>query len=78
MAEARPMDESNRLASFAPPAAVADFLKNSRRDVIVAQAGGACTYYKFPRRACSRSIASNRALKLPFPKLRLPLRWITS
>src|ERR1044071_5845790 len=34
--------------------------------------------HKFPRRACSRSIASNSALKLPLPKLRLPLRWITS
>ena len=34
--------------------------------------------YRFPRAACSRSIASNRALKLPLPKLRLPLRWITS
>ena len=30
--------------------------------------------YKFPREACSRSIASNSALKFPLPKLRLPLR----
>ena len=30
--------------------------------------------YRFPRRACSRSIASNKALKFPLPKLRLPLR----
>ena len=30
--------------------------------------------YKLPRKPCSRSIASNSALKLPLPKLRLPLR----
>jgi hypothetical protein len=78
MAEARPTDESRRLASFAPPAALADLLKNSRRDVIEGAGREACTHYKFPRRACSRSIASKSALKLPFPKLRLPLRWITS
>ena len=34
--------------------------------------------YRFPRSACSRSIASNSALKLPFPKERLPLRWMIS
>jgi hypothetical protein len=34
--------------------------------------------HRLPRRACSRSMASKSALKLPLPKLRLPLRWITS
>ena len=34
--------------------------------------------YKFPRSACSRSIASNRALKLPSPKPCAPWRSITS
>ena len=34
--------------------------------------------YKFPLAACSRSIASNSALKFPFPKLLAPLRWMIS
>ncbi len=34
--------------------------------------------YRFPRMPCSRSIASNSALKFPLPKLRPPLRWIIS
>src|SRR5262249_313464 len=34
--------------------------------------------HSVPRRACSRSIASNSALKFPLPKLREPRRWITS
>src|SRR5712691_5600433 len=34
--------------------------------------------YRFPRSACSRSIDSNSALKLPFPNPRLPSRWISS
>src|SRR5690606_28969780 len=33
---------------------------------------------RFPRRACSRSMASKRALKLPSPKVRAPLRWMIS
>jgi len=32
------------------------------------------TDYKFPLSPCSLSIASNKALKLPFPKLLAPLR----
>ncbi len=32
----------------------------------------------FPRSSCSRSIASNSALKLPSPKLFAPLRWMIS
>lgn len=32
------------------------------------------TDYKLPLSSCSRSIASNRALKLPAPKDRAPLR----
>src|ERR1700748_361025 len=35
-------------------------------------------FYRFPRSSCSRSMASNRALKFPLPKLRLPLRWMIS
>src|SRR5438132_543232 len=35
-------------------------------------------YYKLPRAACSRSMASNSALKLPLPKLFAPLRWMIS
>ena len=35
-------------------------------------------HYKFPLSACSRSMASNSALKLPFPNPLLPLRWISS
>src|SRR5579862_9445357 len=35
-------------------------------------------HQRFPRSACSRSIASKSALKLPAPKLFAPLRWITS
>lgn len=31
-------------------------------------------YYKFPLSSCSRSMASNRALKFPLPKLLAPLR----
>ena len=31
-----------------------------------------------PRRACSRSMASKSALKLPLPKLRAPRRWMIS
>ena len=31
-----------------------------------------------PRRACSRSMASNRALKFPLPKLCAPRRWMIS
>src|SRR5207248_6511969 len=38
--------------------------------------GGHC--YRLPRSACSRSIASNSALKLPSPKPRAPCRSITS
>src|SRR4051812_25989700 len=34
--------------------------------------------YRLPRRACSASIASNNARKLPLPKPRLPARWIIS
>ena len=34
--------------------------------------------YKFPRNACSRSIDSNSALKLPLPKPRLPRRSMIS
>gem|GEM_PF-6594195 len=34
--------------------------------------------YRLPRRACSRSSASNSALKLPLPKPRAPLRWMIS
>jgi hypothetical protein len=34
--------------------------------------------YKFPRAACSLSIASNRLLKLPLPKASLPRRWMIS
>ncbi len=30
--------------------------------------------YRFPRKACSLSIASNRALKFPLPNERAPLR----
>ena len=36
------------------------------------------TAYKLPLAACSRSIASNKALKFPLPKLLAPLRWIIS
>src|SRR5438876_3492482 len=36
------------------------------------------SFYKLPRAACSRSIASNSALKLPLPKLFAPLRWMIS
>src|SRR5581483_6171291 len=32
------------------------------------------SHYKLPRSACSRSMASNSALKLPLPKLFAPLR----
>jgi len=35
-------------------------------------------FYRFPRSSCSRSMASNRALKLPLPKLLAPLRWMIS
>ena len=35
-------------------------------------------HQRLPRRACSRSMASNSALKFPLPKLRLPLRWMIS
>jgi hypothetical protein len=34
--------------------------------------------YRFPRRSCSRSMASNSALKLPSPKPRAPWRSMTS
>ena len=34
--------------------------------------------HRLPRRSCSRSIASNSALKLPLPKLRAPLRSMIS
>src|SRR5260221_13276319 len=34
--------------------------------------------YSVPRMSCSLSIASNSALKLPFPKLFQPGPWITS
>ena len=34
--------------------------------------------YSVPRLSCSRSMASNRALKLPLPKLLAPLRWMIS
>ena len=34
--------------------------------------------YKFPRSACSRSIASNRLLKLPAPKPSNSSRWMIS
>jgi hypothetical protein len=34
--------------------------------------------YSVPRRACSCSMASNSALKLPLPKLREPRRWMIS
>jgi hypothetical protein len=34
--------------------------------------------YRLPRRSCSRSMASNRALKLPLPKPRDPCRSISS
>jgi hypothetical protein len=38
----------------------------------------ASSRHKFPRSACSRSIASNRDLKLPSPKPCAPCRLITS
>src|SRR5690606_60485 len=41
-----------------------------------AREAGRC--YRFPRRSCSRSMASNSALKLPAPKERAPLRWMIS
>ena len=34
--------------------------------------------YRFPRRACSSSMASNSALKFPSPNPRAPSRWMTS
>src|SRR5690606_35619362 len=40
--------------------------------------GAAWRRYRLPRRACSSSIASKSALKLPLPKPWLPRRWITS
>src|SRR5689334_23343993 len=36
------------------------------------------TAQRFPLASCSRSIASNKALKFPFPKLFAPLRWMIS
>src|SRR5690606_33122889 len=33
---------------------------------------------RFPRAACSRSMASKSALKLPLPKLLAPFRWMIS
>ena len=35
-------------------------------------------HQRLPRSACSRSMASNSALKLPAPKLFAPLRWMIS
>jgi hypothetical protein len=35
-------------------------------------------YYNVPRNSCSRSMASNSALKLPLPKEVAPLRWMIS
>ena len=34
--------------------------------------------YSVPRFSCSRSIETKSALKFPFPKERLPLRWMIS
>ena len=54
-------------------------LKGEQRPRRVAdEVGSEARRYRLPREACSRSIASNRALKFPLPKLRLPLRWIIS
>jgi hypothetical protein len=35
---------------------------------------GEIMHYKLPLKACSRSMASNNALKFPFPKDLAPLR----
>src|SRR5690606_22049291 len=39
---------------------------------------GVSVIQRLPRRACSRSMASNNALKLPFPNEVAPLRWMIS
>ena len=49
-----------------------------RRRALTAVAGSWGAAQRLPRRACSRSIASNSALKLPSPKPRAPWRSITS
>src|SRR6266508_2922242 len=46
----------------------------SRADDLRCFASLNMTNYKFPLAACSRSMASNSALKLPLPKLFAPLR----
>ena len=52
---------------------LADELKGETKEAEDGEATASADY-RFPRESCSRSIASNKALKLPLPKLRLPLR----
>ena len=50
-------------------------------DVTLARNASQCVvawHQRLPRSACSRSIASNSALKFPAPKLFAPLRWMIS
>ena len=50
----------------------------ARRAYAETDGRGASGIYRLPRSACSRSIASNSALKLPSPNPRAPWRSITS
>ena len=56
------------------PAARRDALHPRRREALLSRRGS----QRFPRSACSRSIASKSDLKLPIPKPREPWRSITS
>src|SRR4030095_16884458 len=53
------------------------FPRNFSQSSII-QHGLLLPFYKLPLAACSRSIASKSALKLPLPKLFAPLRWMIS
>ncbi len=66
---------SNQFLGLEPSALVPE------RDVTLARYAAKLLvdgHHRFPRAACSRSIASNRARKFPFPKPRLPLRSMIS
>ena len=49
-----------------------------KNEIFVPAAGEIIHSYKLPRSACSLSIASNKALKFPLPKLLAPFRWMIS
>ena len=63
--------------AFVMPLKIRDIKKTATRNPVAVQIM-MNVFYNVPLASCSRSIASNNALKFPLPKLLAPLRWMIS